>query len=94
MLEIVADLGGRYGLCLLAIGAGNTIYMYTVSQGVQEDLAIQVHRGSLPATDTTGLVFLPTIGATRQMLITDMSWRCGTKGESKYGVGHGCQVCS
>ena len=62
-------------MCLLAFGAGNTIYMYTLSQGVQEDLAIQVHRESLPAMDITGLAFLPTIGATRRMLITDMSGR-------------------
>jgi hypothetical protein len=60
----------------LAIGAGNTIYTYTLSQGgVREDLAIQVHRDSLPATDITGLAFLPTVGATRQMLIADMSGR-------------------
>ena len=58
----------------LAIGAGSTIYTYTLSQGgVREDFAIQVHRDSLPATDITGLAFLPNIGATRQMLITDMS---------------------
>jgi len=58
----------------LAIGAGNTIYTYTLSQGgVREDLAIQVHRDSLPAADITGLAFLPNIGAARQMLITDMS---------------------
>jgi hypothetical protein len=60
----------------LAIGAGNTIYTYLFSQGgVREDLAIQVHRDSLPATDITGLAFLPNIGATRQMLMTDMSGR-------------------
>ena len=58
----------------LAVAAGNTIYTYSLSQrDVQEDLAIQVHRDSLPATDITGLAFLPNIGATRQMLITDMS---------------------
>ena len=60
----------------LAVGAGNTIYTYLLSQGaVREDLAMQVHRDSLPATDITGLAFLPNIGATRQMLITDMSGR-------------------
>lgn len=60
----------------LAVGAGNTIYTYLFSQGgVREDLAIQVHRDYLPATDITGLAFLPNIGATRQMLITDMSGR-------------------
>ena len=67
MLEIVADhveYGGPYGLCLLAFGAGNTISMYTLSQGVQENLAIQVHRDSVPATDITGPAFPPTIGAT------------------------------
>lgn len=58
----------------LAVAAGSTIYTYLFSQkGVQEDLAIQVHRDSLPATDITGLAFLPNIGAMRQMLITDMS---------------------
>ena len=58
----------------LAVGAGNTIYTYVVSQGsVREDIAIQVHLGCLPATDITGLAFLPNSGATRQMLITDMS---------------------
>ena len=60
----------------LAVAAGNTIYTYSISQGgVQEDLAIQVHRDCLPATDITGLAFLPNLGATRQMLITDMSGR-------------------
>lgn len=58
----------------LAVAAGSTIYTYSLSKrGVQEALAIQVHRDSLPATDITGLAFLPNIGATRQMLITDMS---------------------
>ncbi len=60
----------------LAVGAGNTIYTYLLSQGdVREDLAIQVHSDYLPATDITGLAFLPSTGATRQMLITDMSGR-------------------